>query len=32
VGVDVNTPLLSRLADDSRATATYVLPKEKVEV
>ncbi|NIP94830.1 MAG: VWA domain-containing protein, partial [Akkermansiaceae bacterium] len=25
VGVDVNTPLLSRLADDSRATATYVL-------
>ena len=32
VGVDVNTPLLSRLADDSRATATYVLPKETVEV
>ena len=32
VGVDVNTPLLSRLADDSRATATYVLPKERVEV
>lgn len=32
VGMDVNTPLLSRLADDSRATATYVLPKEKVEV
>ncbi|NNM28543.1 MAG: VWA domain-containing protein [Akkermansiaceae bacterium] len=32
VGVDVNTPLLSRLADDSRATASYVLPKEKVEV
>ncbi len=32
VGVDVNTPLLSRLADDSRGTATYVLPKEKVEV
>lgn len=32
VGVDVNTPLLSRLADDSRAKATYVLPKEKVEV
>lgn len=32
VGVDVNTPLLSRLADDSRATATYVLPREKVEV
>ncbi len=32
VGVDVNTPLLSRLADKSRATATYVLPKEDVEV
>ncbi|YCM45794.1 VIT and VWA domain-containing protein [Verrucomicrobiaceae bacterium 227] len=32
VGVDVNTPLLSRLADDSRAMATYVLPKEDVEL
>lgn len=32
VGVDVNTPLLSRLADDSRATASYVLPGERVEV
>lgn len=32
VGLDVNTPLLSRLADDSRARATYVLPKEDVEV
>ncbi len=32
VGVDVNTPLLSRLARDSRAAATYVLPREKVEV
>lgn len=32
VGVDVNTPLLSRLADDSRAVATYVLPGEDVEV
>ena len=32
VGVDVNTPLLARLADDSRARATYVLPKEDVEV
>ena len=32
VGVDVNTPLLSRLADDSRARATYVLPKENVEL
>jgi Ca-activated chloride channel family protein len=32
VGTDVNTPLLSRLADDSRATASYVLPGEDVEV
>ncbi|MDB4544417.1 VIT domain-containing protein [Akkermansiaceae bacterium] len=32
VGVDVNTPLLSRLADDSRATASYVLPGEDVEL
>lgn len=32
VGLDVNTPLLSRLADDSRARATYVLPKENMEV
>jgi Ca-activated chloride channel family protein len=32
VGVDVNTPLLSRIARESRATATYVLPKEDVEV
>ncbi|MGK0190284.1 MAG: Ca-activated chloride channel family protein [Verrucomicrobiales bacterium] len=32
VGVDVNTPLLSRLARESRAVATYVLPKEDVEV
>lgn len=32
VGVDVNTPLLSRLADDSRARATYVLPREDVEL
>jgi Ca-activated chloride channel homolog len=32
VGADVNTPLLSRLADDSRATPTYVLPKEDVEL
>lgn len=32
VGVDVNTPLLARLADDSRARATYVLPKENVEL
>lgn len=32
VGVDVNTPLLSSLADDSRALPTYVLPGETVEV
>ena len=32
VGVDVNTPLLSRLADDSRAMASYVLPGEDVEL
>ncbi|MDX1680528.1 MAG: VWA domain-containing protein, partial [Akkermansiaceae bacterium] len=32
VGVDVNTPLLSRLADDTRATASFVLPREKVEL
>jgi Ca-activated chloride channel family protein len=32
VGVDVNTPLLSRLADDTRATASIVLPGENVEV
>lgn len=32
VGLDVNTPLLSRLADDSRATASFVLPREKVEL
>jgi len=32
VGVDVNTPLLDRLADSTRATATFVLPKENVEV
>ena len=32
VGVDVNTPLLDRLARETRATSTYVLPKEDVEV
>ncbi|HXJ61852.1 MAG TPA: hypothetical protein VNU68_34875, partial [Verrucomicrobiae bacterium] len=32
VGVDVNTPLLDRLALETRATSTYVLPKEDVEV
>lgn len=32
VGTQINTPLLSRLADDSRATATYILPSEDVEL
>ena len=32
VGVDVNTPLLERIALETRATATFVLPKEDVEV
>ena len=32
VGTDVNTPLLARLADDSRATSVFVLPKEDVEM
>jgi Ca-activated chloride channel family protein len=32
VGVDVNTPLLDKIASETRATATYVLPKEDVEV
>ena len=32
VGFDVNAPLLERLASVSRADATYVLPKENVEV
>jgi Ca-activated chloride channel homolog len=31
VGYDVNAPLLSNLADKSRATSTFVLPKEDVE-
>jgi Ca-activated chloride channel family protein len=31
VGADVNTPLLDRLAIDTRATSTYVLPGEDVE-
>lgn len=31
VGADVNTPLLDRLALDTRAVATYVLPGENVE-
>lgn len=32
VGVDVNAPLLSALAQTSRATSTFVLPSEDVEV
>ncbi len=32
VGVDVNTPLLDRIATETRATASFVLPKEDVEV
>ncbi len=32
VGSDVNAPLLDRVADASRATSTYVLPNEDVEV
>ncbi len=32
VGVDVNTPLLQRIAAETRATATFVLPKEDVEL
>jgi len=31
VGFDVNAPLLERLADKSRGSATFVLPKEDVE-
>src|SRR6185503_10155419 len=32
VGADVNAPLLDRIADVTRATTTYVLPGEDVEV
>ncbi|TET33703.1 MAG: VWA domain-containing protein [Planctomycetota bacterium] len=32
VGVDVNAPLLDKIASETRATSTYVLPKENVEV
>jgi uncharacterized protein YegL len=32
VGVDVNTPLLEKIALETRGTATFVLPKEDVEV
>lgn len=31
VGVDVNTPLLERIASETRATATFVLPNQDVE-
>jgi Ca-activated chloride channel family protein len=32
VGVDVNTPLLEKIAYESRGTTTFVLPAEDVEV
>jgi Ca-activated chloride channel family protein len=32
VGVDVNTPLLEKLAYESRATTSFILPGEDVEV
>jgi Ca-activated chloride channel homolog len=32
VGVDVNTPLLDRIATSTRAKATFILPGEDVEV
>ncbi len=32
VGVDVNTPLLDKIAVETRAAATFVLPKEDIEV
>ncbi|MCA9277637.1 MAG: VWA domain-containing protein [Phycisphaeraceae bacterium] len=32
VGVDVNAPLLRTIADGARATSTFVLPNEDVEV
>ena len=32
VGHDVNVPLLDRLADITRASATYVLPQEDIQV
>ncbi len=32
VGVDVNTPLLDKLALETRAASTFVLPKEDIEV
>ena len=32
VGVDVNTPLLDKIAAETRGMATFVLPKEDIEV
>jgi len=32
VGVDVNAPLLERIANETRATSSFVLPAENVEV
>ncbi len=32
VGMDVNTPLLDKIARETRATATFVLPEEDIEV
>ncbi len=32
VGVDVNTPLLEKIAYESRSTTTFILPSEDVEV
>ncbi len=32
VGLDVNTPLLDKIASITRASSTYVLPKEDVEL
>ncbi len=32
VGVDVNAPLLDKIANESRAVATYVMPEEDVEL
>lgn len=32
VGMDVNTPLLERMANETRAVPTFILPQEDVEV
>jgi Ca-activated chloride channel family protein len=32
VGVDVNTPLLEKVAYESRGTATFILPRDDIEV